>query len=316
MSPLRVVFIGTADLACPSLEALATNADFKIIGVVTQPDRPKGRELRRQPPPVKATALKLGLPVLQPEKIRHADAVRSLTEWGPDIMVVAAYGQILPATVLNLPPLGCVNVHASLLPRYRGAAPIQWAILNGDSESGVTIMKMDEGLDTGAILTQATTPITDEDNAQTLHDRLAAMGAQLLVVTLRELVNGKIEPQKQPPEGGVYARKILKEDGLLNWQMPARDLWNRVRAFNPWPGALTQVVHEGRPIGLKIWLAQVEKNRSGESGVVMQADASGLLVACGNESLRILELQREGKRRLTVGEFLLGTPLRSGMKFG
>lgn len=316
MTPLRVVFMGTAELACPSLEILVANPDFKVVGVVTQPDRPKGRDLHLQPTPVKATALRLALPVFQPEKIRQETALQTLAAWLPDLLVVAAYGQILPAPVLNLPRWGCVNVHASLLPRYRGAAPIQWAILQGDQESGVTIMKMDEGLDTGDILAWESTPISDEDNAQTLHDRLANLGATLLVPTLRDLVAGRIVPRKQPAEAGIYARKITKEDGQLDWRLPARDLWNRVRALNPWPGAFTHFNHDGKNISLKLWRAQVDQTQTGDPGVILRADASGIVVACGQESLRLVELQREGRRRLPAGEFLLGTPLREGLRFG
>src|ERR1700710_1829223 len=211
MSPLRIIFMGTAQLACASLEALTQQPDFVVVGVVTQPDRPKGRELKLQPSPVKELALRGHLPVLQPERARNETFIDELRELQPGLIVVTAYGQILPASILNLPPHGCVNVHTSLLPKYRGAAPIQWAILNGDAETGVTIMKMDVGMDTGDILTQEATPIKPEDDSQTLHDRLASMGADLLVKTIRDYGGHKIAPRPQPAEGASHARKITRE---------------------------------------------------------------------------------------------------------
>jgi methionyl-tRNA formyltransferase len=312
MIPWRVVFMGTADLACPSLAALAASSAFEVVGVITQPDRPKGRDLRWQPTPVKETALRLGLTVFQPERIKHESALTTLQDWAPAVIVVVAYGQILPKTILDLPPRGGVNVHASILPQYRGAAPIQWAILNGERESGITLMKMDAGLDTGDILAMEKTEISLEDNAQTLHDRLAAMGARLLLATLPNYLAGGIVPQPQPKEGGVYARKINKEDGLIEWRMTAIELWNR--GFNPWPGAYTHLTLDGRPQLVKVWRARIETGYGGEPGTVLHADAEGIIVACGQHALRLMELQREGRRRLPAAEFLLGTRLVTGMK--
>jgi methionyl-tRNA formyltransferase len=228
---------------------------------------------------------------------------------------VAAYGQILPQSILDLPRYGCLNVHTSLLPRYRGAAPIQWAILNGDAETGVTIMKMDAGLDTGAILTQARTPIHPEDTSATLHDRLAALGAELLLRTIPDYVAGKLTPQPQPAEGATYAAKIKKQDGHLDWAQPAETLWNRVRGLTPWPGAFSYLPGQPQPHLLKIWQAEPIQ-RTGASGEILQADKSGIVVGCGRDALRILILQREGGRRLTAQEFLAGHPLLPGQKLG
>jgi methionyl-tRNA formyltransferase len=310
---LRIVFMGTAKLACASLEKLAAQPDIGVVAVVTQPDRPKGRDLKLRASPVKEVALRSQFPVLQPERARNEEFVRELRTLAPDLIVVAAYGQILPPSILELPRFGCVNVHTSLLPKYRGAAPIQWAILEDETETGVTIMKMDPGLDTGDILSQERTPIRPEDNAESLHDRLAALGAKLLVKTIREFVDGKISPRPQPAEGASYARKITKEDGLIDWTQPARVLWNRVRAFAPWPGAFTYLPAETRPHLLKIWQAEVAQG-AGEPGEILEVNQAGIAVACGNAALRILALQREGGRRLGAQEFLTGHQLCPGMR--
>jgi methionyl-tRNA formyltransferase len=315
MPSLRVIFMGTAELSCDSLRALIASPLFQVGAVVTQPDRPKGRELKLQPSPVKELALPAGLPVLQPERARDEAFLGALRDLQPDLIAVAAYGQILPQSILDLPRYGCLNVHTSLLPRYRGAAPIQWAILNGDAETGVTIMKMDAGLDTGGILTQATTPIHPEDNSETLHNRLARMGADLLVRTIPDYVAGKISARPQPAEGATYAPKIKKQDGRLDWNQPALTLWNRARGLMPWPGAFCYLPGQPQPHLLKIWQAEVVE-RSGPPGEVLQADKAGIVVGCGREALRILVLQREGGRRLPAQDFLAGHPLRPGQKLG
>ena len=307
--------MGTAELSCDSLRALIESPAVQVVAVVTQPDRPKGRELKRQPSPVKELALQAGLPILQPERARDEAFLGALRDLQPDLIAVAAYGQILPPSLLDLPRYGCLNVHTSLLPRYRGAAPIQWAILNGDAETGVTIMKMDAGLDTGGILTQATTPIQPEDNSETLHDRLARMGAELLVRTLPDYVAGKLNSRPQPAEGVSFAPKIKKQDGHLDWSQPAPTLWNRVRGLMPWPGAFSYLPGQPRPHLLKIWQAEVVQ-RSGQPGEVLQADKTGIVVGCGREALRILTLQREGGRRLPAQDFLAGHPLRPGQLLG
>src|SRR5665213_1923194 len=234
---MKIVFMGTAELSCASLEKLA--GKFSVIAVVTQPDKPRGRELKLQFSPVKILAEKLKLPVVQPVKARDEKFISELRELQPDLIIVVAYGQILPQAILDLPRFGCVNVHTSLLPKYRGASPIQSAILNGEMETGVTIMEMDAGLDTGAIISQARTPILPADNSQTLHDRLAQLGAKLLVETIPDYVAGKILPKPQSAEGASYAAKIKKEDGKVEWNDPAEKILNRLRAFTPWPGAFT-----------------------------------------------------------------------------
>ena len=307
--------MGTAELSCDSLRGLLESPDFNVVAVVTQPDRPKGRDLKLQPSPVKVLGLSAKLPVLQPERARSEEFLEELRALQPDLIVVAAYGQILPASILDLPRFGCLNVHTSLLPKYRGAAPIQWAILNGDTETGVTIMKMDVGLDTGDILTQATTPIRPEDNSETLHDRLARMGAELLVRTIPDYVAGKLPLRPQSAEGVSYAAKIKKQDGHIDWTQPARAIWNRVRGLAPWPGAFTYLPGQPQPHLLKLWQAEVVE-RAGPPGEVLQADKTGVVVGCGHEALRILILQREGGRRLQAHEFLAGHPLLPGQKLG
>jgi methionyl-tRNA formyltransferase len=308
-----MVFMGTAELACASLLALAAAPQFQVLVVVTQPDRPKGRALQLQPSPVKQAALRLGLPVLQPERARDTAFLQELRRLNPDLIVVVAYGQLLPSAILALPPLGSFNLHASLLPKYRGAAPIQWAILNDEPETGVTIMRMAEKLDTGDILAQRATAITPDDTAATLHERLARIGAELLVGTLENVVNKNITARPQIEAQASSARKITREDGRLDWSQPARSLWNRLRAFTPWPGAFTSLPGGAKPRTIKIWRASVEEGCAGAPGAVLQADKSGILVACGTGgALRIHELQLEGARRLPAAQFLIGHPLHPG----
>lgn len=307
--------MGTAPLAAVVLRRLAQTAACEIPAVVTRPDRPQGRSLQCLPSAVKTAALELRLPVWQPEKAREPAFIEQLKAAKPDIIIVTAYGQILPQTILDIPPYGCLNVHASLLPRWRGAAPIQWALLSGDTQTGVTIMKMDAGLDTGDILSMAATPITDSDNAVTLHDRLAQMGAELLVATLPDWLAGKIAPQKQPAEGVTIARKITKEDGRADWTLPASSLRNRLRAFIPWPGLYTRLPADaaGKPGALlKIWEATVENSAGTKPGEILRADGHGIVVACGQDALRITILQKEGGRRLSARDFLAGHPLHQG----
>jgi methionyl-tRNA formyltransferase len=314
MAALKIIFMGTAELSCASLEKLAGDKNFSVLAVVTQPDKPKGRELKLTPSPVKILAEKLNLPVLQPLKARDEKFITELRELKPDLMVVVAYGQILPQTLLAVPPHGCLNVHTSLLPKYRGAAPIQWAIADGEPETGVTIMQMDAGLDTGPILSTRRTPILPTDDSQVLHDRLAQLGAELLAETIPDYVAGKIPPQPQPVTGSTYAAKIKKEDGKIDWQQPAQQIWNRLRAFTPWPGAFTFLQAEPKPQLLKIWKAEVVEN-SGQTGTVLSADKTGIVVGCGQNALRILELQREGGKRLPAEQFLMGFPLPAGGRF-
>lgn len=306
--------MGTPELAVVCLEALRRAPFVELVAVVTQPDRPKGRQLKPQPPPVKEAALRAGLPVLQPESVREASFQEQVRALRPDVIVVAAFGQILPPALLALPRLGCVNVHASLLPKYRGAAPIQWALLNDERETGVTIMKMDAGLDTGDILAQRATPILPEDNAATLHDRLAHLGAELLLETLPAWAAGRIQPRPQPEQGVSLAPKLRKEDGRIDWRLPARALWNRIRAFTPWPGAFTFLPGNPRPQRLRIWEATVTTGR-GAPGEILSADRAGIVAACGQDALRVTILQREGGRPVTAAEFLAGHPLGPGTRF-
>jgi methionyl-tRNA formyltransferase len=307
---MRIVFMGTPELAAVSLRRLIATPEFQLAAVVTQPDQPKGRGLKLTPSPVKEVAQQANLPVLQPQRAREENFLQQLAALKPDLIAVAAYGQILPKTILDLPRFGCLNVHTSLLPKYRGAAPIQHAILNGDSETGVTIMKMDVGLDTGDIITQERTPIESSDNSQTLHDRLANIGAELLARTIPQYVSGLIQPRPQPAEGISHAAKIKKQDGEIDWTQPAHVIWNRIRALVPWPGAFTHLPAQPHPLLLKIWEA-TPVDRSGEPGRVLQADKHGIIVGCGTGALMISLLQREGGRRLTAAEFLAGHSLTS-----
>jgi len=315
MAALRIIFMGTPELAAASLSALLRESAFQIVSVVTQPDRPKGRELKLQPSPVKQIALSAGVPVLQPLKARDEKFIAELRALQPELIAVAAFGQILPKAILDLPRWGCLNVHTSLLPKYRGASPIQSAILNGETETGVTIMKMDVGLDTGDILTQRATPIHDEDNAATLHDRLAQLGAELLVKTIPDLLAGKVQPRPQPHELATHVPKIKKEDGRIDWQQPARVIWNRVRAFTPWPGAFTFLPTQAQPLFLKVWQAAMAPGQ-GTPGEILSADKNGVVIACGEAALCVTSLQREGGRRMSAPEFLAGHPLPLGMKLG
>ena len=305
--------MGTAELACPSLQALAANDHYQVVQVVTQPDRPQGRDLKLRPPPIKLIALDLGLEVFQPEKVRRDEALQTMASKQPDLIVIAAYGQILPQTLLDLPRWGCLNVHASLLPKHRGAAPIQWAILNEDPETGVTIMRVDAGLDTGDILTMEKTAILDSDNAQTLHDRLALMGSRLLLQTIPDYISGVIQPHPQPANQSSYARKITKQDGLIDWKLSAHELWNRIRAFAPWPGAFSFI--DGlTPSMLKIWEAIPVDAPTRPPGEILSADGSGILVACGQQALKLLTIQREGKRRMSSAQFMAGNHLAPGQR--
>ncbi len=315
MSSLRIVFMGTAALAATVLEHLLAAREVTVLAVVSQPDKPKGRDLKLQPTPVKEVALRHGLPVLQPLKARDPQFIEAIRALNPDLVVVAAYGQILPQALLDVPRHGCLNVHTSILPRHRGAAPIQWAILDGDAGTGVTIMKMDAGLDTGAVVSEARTRIEDEDNAQTLHDRLARLGGELLVRTIPGYVTGQVVPVPQPSEGATYARKITKEDSALDWKLPARVLWNRVRGLTPWPGTAATLQRAAGPLPLKVWRAELLPGPCGEPGVVLAADRDGILIACGEGALRVLELQREGGKRLPVQSFLAGFPVQPGDRF-
>ena len=302
--------MGTAEFACPSLASLDDAPGIEVAGVVTQPDRPKGRQLIPQPPPVKLEAASRHLPVHQPERLRND--TQFLDQLAPGLIVVAAYGQILPQAVLDLPPHGCLNVHGSLLPAYRGAAPIQRALLDGQAGTGVTIMQMDAGLDTGAMLSKTATPITPTDNAQTLHDHLAQLGAALLLETIPRHIAGEIMPELQDDTLATHAAKITRDMGRIDWSLPATRLWNQARAFTPWPGVFTHL--DGKL--LKLLAVDPADADCPGPGVVGQADADGILVGCGDGALRITHLQKEGARHLAAAEFLAGNPLPTGTQLG
>jgi methionyl-tRNA formyltransferase len=308
--------MGTPELARTLLSALARDPSLEIVLVVAQPDRPAGRGLALQMPPVKEEALSRNLPVLQPGKARDRDFVATIRGLAPDVIVVAAYGQLLPPELLEIPRSACLNVHLSLLPRWRGAAPIAWAILAGDAETGVTLMRMDPGLDTGDVVAQEATPILDTDTAQTLQERLGALGASLLLRTLPAWLAGELTPRPQPSSGITHAPKLTREDGRLHWREPAVGLWRRIRGLNPWPGAFTTFAEaNGAPVLLKIWEASPVPDQ-GSPGVVLRADAESLVVGTGQDALRLLVVQREGRRRLEAREFLKGQMVHPGDLLG
>jgi methionyl-tRNA formyltransferase len=297
---LNIVYAGTPEFAATALEALL-QAGHHISAVYTQPDRPAGRGRKLKASPVKELALAHGIEVRQPETLKDAATQQALSELKPDVMIVAAYGLLLPAAVLAIPRLGCLNIHASLLPRWRGAAPIQRAILEGDSETGVTIMQMDVGLDTGDMLYKITTPITAEDNAQRLHDRLAELGAQAIVEALVALQAGTLTPQPQDDALANYAKKLNKAEAEIDWQLPAAGLARQVAAFNPWPVTQTRL----EDTVLRIWEAEaLPDNRQCQPGQVIAASKQGIDVACGEGTLRLHRLQLPGGKPLSAAEFL------------
>ncbi len=307
---MKVIFAGTPEFAAQALQAIA-DAGFDIPLVLTQPDRPKGRGMQLQPSPVKQTALQLGLTVAQPEKLRgNADALALLQSAEADVMVVAAYGLILPQNVLDTPRHGCLNIHASLLPRWRGAAPIQRAIEAGDAETGVCIMQMDIGLDTGDVVSEHRYAIRDTDTAADVHDALAAIGAQAIVADLRRLAaEGRLKTVPQPENGVTYAQKLSKEEARIDWQLPAPTMARKIRAFNPVPGAWTE--WDGKP--LKIWQAEAADG-SGQPGEVLACNADGLTVACGQGVLHITELQPAGSKKMSATAFSAGRTIEKGTR--
>jgi methionyl-tRNA formyltransferase len=306
---MRIAFAGTPEFALPPLEALAA-AGHGLVVVLTQPDRPAGRGLAAAASPVKQAAARRGIPVLQPPTLKDPAVQARLAELAPDALVVVAYGLILPQALLDIPRLGALNIHASLLPRWRGAAPIQRALLAGDPTTGVCIMQMDAGLDTGPVLLREALPITPADTAGTLRDRLAAVGARLIVAALDGLSRGALRPMPQPDEGVTYAAKIAKHETRLDWSRSAAEAERRVRAFDPAPGAAAHV----RGVELKIWRAAVVEGR-GAPGAVIAADADGIVVACAEGALRLEALQRAGGRRLEAAAFLRGFALAPGDRF-
>ncbi|TAK91535.1 MAG: methionyl-tRNA formyltransferase [Burkholderiaceae bacterium] len=310
---MKIIFAGTPEFAAAALQALLDarmNAQLDVIQVLTQPDRPAGRGLQLQPSAIKQLALKHQLPVFQPKTLRDETVQAQLRALDADVMVVAAYGLILPQAVLDMPRHGCLNIHASLLPRWRGAAPIHRAIEAGDAETGITIMQMDAGLDTGAMLLTQSLPIAADDTTATLHDNLAPLGGRLMVQALQQLQAGILRATPQPEAGVTYAHKILKEEATLDWTQSAEVLARRIRAFNPFPGATGQM-HDTT---IKLWQAHVVQ-QSGTPGTVLQADAQGIVVACGTQALRLETLQRPGGKKLPAANFLQGLPVPVGAQF-
>jgi methionyl-tRNA formyltransferase len=303
---LRTVFMGTPDFALQTLQGLI-DAGCKMVGVYTQPDRPKGRGKHLAAPPVKELAQKNDIPVYQPLKLRQTDAVAELEALAPDLIVVVAYGQILPKSVLEIPANGCINVHASLLPKYRGAAPINKAIINGETETGITTMYMDVGLDTGDMLVKKTLSIGPEETAGELHDRLASLGRETMEETLRQLCAGTLKREVQDDEQSTYASMMKKEDGRIDWSRSAQEIHNHVRGLAPWPGAYTTI--NGKPLKLA---ETSQETAEGLPGCVIAADKNGVCVACGSGSLRIRQLQLSGRKRLPAADFLRGCPLQVG----
>lgn len=315
---MKVIFAGTPEFAAAALAALH-QAGFELPLVLTQPDRPAGRGMQLQASPVKQFALNHGIPVAQPVSLKtdgkHAEVAaqaQALLRTTPhDVMVVAAYGLILPASVLQIPRLGCINIHASLLPRWRGAAPIHRAIEAGDTDTGITLMQMDEGLDTGAMIATGSEAILPDDTTATLHDRLAALGARMIVDALTQLAQGMVLPVTPQPDAGVtYAAKISKQDAVLDFRQPAVVLERRIRAFHPFPGAVAQIGE----LALKVTAARLS-SAHGQPSEVLEADASGVTVACGEGALTLTELQKPGGKRLAAATFLQGFPITTGQRF-
>lgn len=302
---MRLVFLGTPAFAVPTLDRLV-EAGHTVAAVLTQPDRPRGRGHATAAPPVKQAALRHGLVVYQPERVRRPEAVEYLRGLAPEAMVVVGYGQIIPQSVIDIPPLGILNVHASLLPKYRGAGPVQWVIANGETRTGVTIMRIDAGLDTGDMLRKVETEIGPEENAIELGERLADMGAQLLVETLEDYAAGRIQPEKQDSAQASYAPILKKEDGRIDWRQPAAAIHNRVRGFQPWPGAYT----EFRGQTLHLWRSHVAPERGGNAGTLVSLRPP--VVATGEGALELVEVQLEGRKRMAAIDFVNGQRLQEG----
>lgn len=304
---MRILFMGTPEFAVPSLEALL-HGGHQVCGVFCQPDRPVGRHQNQlQPPPVKECALAHGIPVFQPTKLRDGTALTQIQALAPELIVVAAYGRILPKEILDCPPKGCINVHSSLLPKYRGAAPINWAILNGEQETGVTIMHMAEALDAGDIIAQVSTPIEPNENAGELTGRLARLGGELLVKTVKTIEDGTADRQAQEESLVTLAPMLSKDLSPLDFTRPALALHDQVRGLLPWPAATAQI----KGTRCKVFVTRVEEV-SGAPGTVLEAGNEGLLVACGQGALRIMELQPDGGKRMPAAAYLRGRPIPAG----
>lgn len=309
---MRVVFMGTPDFSVPTLEKII-EAGHEVIGVVTQPDKAKGRGKKVLFPPVKEMALAHDLPVYQPRRARDPEFIEEMKTLNPDVMVVVAFGQILPKAILDIPKYGCINVHASLLPKYRGAAPIQWAVIRGEKVSGVTTMQMDVGLDTGDMLLKKEVLLDEEETGGSLHDKLSTLGGDLLIETLEKIEAGDIHPEKQDDsQAGEYARMLDKNLGRIDFSMPAVEIERLIRGLNPWPSAFTS--YNGKT--MKLWKAKADNCGQGVPGQVIHVDKNSFTVQTGQGTLQILELQMEGKKRMDAGAFLRGCPLETGTMLG
>lgn len=311
--PLRIVFCGTPEFAVPSLRHLIARPDFRVESVVTQPDRPRGRGQKTSSSPVKDAALEAGIAVYQPEKIRSESAHDFFKKAAPDVVVIIAYGQIIPARLIEIPRLGWINLHASLLPKYRGAAPINWAIVNGESHTGLTTMQIDAGLDTGSMLLKYETRIGLHETAPELSARLAEAGAPLVAETLRKLDRGEITPTPQDNSQATLAPMLKKEDGRIDWELSARKIYNRIRGLQPWPGAFTTF----RRKTCQIWGRPVPEAYAGGRVGIIFPDADSMVVICGQGTvMRVEQVQMEGRNRLAAGDFLRGARLKPGERFG
>jgi methionyl-tRNA formyltransferase len=312
---MKIIFMGTPDFSVPVLRQLVTEG-YEVVACVTQPDRPVGRKRIMTPPPIKIEAESHGIPVLQPERIRNQEEVERVLSYQPDLVVTAAYGQILPNDILEKPKHGCINVHASLLPKYRGGAPIHQSIIDGESETGITIMYMVEKLDAGDILTQVKVPILEDDHVGSVHDKLSVAGAKLLSETIPPLIEGKLTPVVQDESGVTFAKNISREMEKMDWSKSGEELYNQVRGLHPWPVAFTTL--ENKP--LKIWWAnKVAVSTQNEPGTILAIESDVFIVSTGNQTaLTITDLQPSGKKRMTAEQFLrgAGSHLEVGMKLG
>ena len=322
---MKIIYMGTPDFAVEALEALASSR-HEVTAVFTQPDKPKGRGKAMQFTPVKEVALRENIPVYQPKKVRDPEVIQKIRELAPDVLVVVAFGQIIPQEILDIAPYGCINVHGSLLPKYRGAAPIQWAVIDGEKESGVTTMQMDAGLDTGDMLLKTVVPLDEKETGGSLFDKLSKAGADLLLETLDALENGTVTPQKQGESPTAYAKMLTKDMGAIDWNRPAKELERLIRGLNPWPSAFTHL--NGKM--LKIWDADVYTKEQAEAefpeystdfkgaepGQIVAVLPHTFFIGCGKDLLKVNEVQAEGKKRMTSDAFLRGSRLEKGMELG
>lgn len=310
---MRIVFMGTPEFAIPSLDMLVKEG-YDVVAVVTQPDKPKGRGNKMCPPPVKEYAIEHGIEVLQPDKVKTEEFAEKIKEINPDLLVTAAYGKILPKSVLDIPKFGCINVHGSLLPKYRGAAPIQWSIINGEKVTGITTMYTDVGMDTGDMLVKAEIEITEDMTAGELHDKLSVLGADVLKETLLKLKAGTLERIPQSDSEATYAPMMTKEIGCIDWTKSSREIHNLVRGTNPWPGAYTS--YDGKK--MKVWMTSVisEDENNSKAGTILKVGKDGIVVACGLGKLNIKEIQFDNSRRMTVEEYICGHKIGEGEILG